>query len=400
MDYYEELGLKRTASVKEIRHAYKIMARLVHPDGQADGQVREMAERQMRRLNQILAILSDEQARRDYDAELASLDDPSTGAPLVTNCSQVRTPPSAPNRGMAPASPWRNTPKPLISRGTSWIEHLPEWARPALQYWFWISLGLVLVCVAVWYVAQDKSELGGSAQMSSTDGRPASSKESSSAPPRPVTVIRPTADDGPSQLVTPPLDDTRAPATPLFQAEPGGQPAPPQVASATSGGKETPVAPPGIPSAQPQTSNSNPVINKPDPIGSVTSAGAATALSFVGNWLYLPDPDEKAVPGVYPATYIELLLADERGHMFGKYRAEYKVTDRAISPQVSFQVKGDTPPGTSASLQWTSDDGAKGEFEMALIGPNLMKVTWWATELGRHSSLASGTAKLIRQQTR
>jgi hypothetical protein len=46
MDYYDELGLRRAATLKEIRQTYKIMARLVQPDGPAQDQVREMAERQ------------------------------------------------------------------------------------------------------------------------------------------------------------------------------------------------------------------------------------------------------------------------------------------------------------------------------------------------------------------
>jgi hypothetical protein len=97
---------------------------------------------------------------------------------------------------------------------------------------------------------------------------------------------------------------------------------------------------------------------------------------------------------------VELLLSDEHGQLSGSYRAEYRVPDRAVSNEVSFQLTGDTPAGPSAAFHWNSPDGAKGEVEMALTAPNLMKVTWWTSELGRHAALASGTAKLIRLQER
>ncbi|MGQ9635633.1 MAG: DnaJ domain-containing protein [Bryobacteraceae bacterium] len=76
MNYYEELGLTRAASAEEIRQAYRELARLLHPDQQQDEGLRRAAERQMKRLNQVVAVLSDPAARRRYDLSLA-------GGPLV-----------------------------------------------------------------------------------------------------------------------------------------------------------------------------------------------------------------------------------------------------------------------------------------------------------------------------
>jgi len=70
MDYYEELGLSRTTSLDEIRHAYRQFARLIHPDQQPDEHLRRLAEIQMKRLNQILEVLTDAVQRREYDRSL------------------------------------------------------------------------------------------------------------------------------------------------------------------------------------------------------------------------------------------------------------------------------------------------------------------------------------------
>src|SRR5580700_11373174 len=70
--YYEELGVEDTASADEIRDAFRALARLLHPDQQTDPQLKEMAERQMRKLNRIHAVLSDANRRTAYDESLAA----------------------------------------------------------------------------------------------------------------------------------------------------------------------------------------------------------------------------------------------------------------------------------------------------------------------------------------
>jgi hypothetical protein len=158
----------------------------------------------------------------------------------------------------------------------------------------------------------------------------------------------------------------------------------------------------GFPAIQPESSETGSPAAGREP-AKTTTAGANTraeALSFAGSWLSANDPAEKPLPGIYPARYVELLLVEERGQLSGRYRAQYMVLDRAVSPEVSFRVHGDTPAGNLARLRWASADGAKGEMEIVLGGPRLMKLSWWCTQLGRHASLASGTALLIREQVR
>jgi hypothetical protein len=71
MDHYEELGLDRSASVGQVRQAYKQLARLLHPDQCQDAAVRRLADLQMKRLNQIVQTLSSSAARKSYDRSLA-----------------------------------------------------------------------------------------------------------------------------------------------------------------------------------------------------------------------------------------------------------------------------------------------------------------------------------------
>ena len=381
MDYYEELGLKRTATTQEIRQAYKVLARLVHPDGQADEQVREMAHRQMQRLNDILATLTNEQSRREYDGTLpgAAVAEAPAGGGSAIRPAGMTAPGSGPRR-MARGKRLKEWER----AGEKWTSQLPGWAQVAVQNGFWISLAMVLIAVGAWYMAQDAAmPMHASA---TTEDRPAAVPDK--APPR--AEERPAAA---SASVEKPVHRTSA----VEDAQHGAEPARPAQAA------ETLTAALG---SRDVTTESALPVEAPAVKTAAASAVAAAAKveaaaeTFAGNWLYVPDPAESVAPGTYPATYVEFLLAENRGQLSGSYRAHYRVADRAVSPEVSFQAEGTAPAGKSAHLKWTSADGAKGEVDMSLVGPNLMTVSWWSTELGRHATLASGTAKLIRQRTR
>src|SRR6185436_2219933 len=62
-DYYAVLGVARTASVEEIRSAYRKLARQYHPDVNAQG---DAAER-FRQVTEAYEVLSDAERRQRYD---------------------------------------------------------------------------------------------------------------------------------------------------------------------------------------------------------------------------------------------------------------------------------------------------------------------------------------------
>jgi curved DNA-binding protein len=63
-DFYEVLGVSRTASQEEIQRAYRKLARAYHPDLNRD----PAAEERFKKIAEAYQVLSDPEARRRYDA--------------------------------------------------------------------------------------------------------------------------------------------------------------------------------------------------------------------------------------------------------------------------------------------------------------------------------------------
>ena len=64
VDYYQILGLDKTASEKDIKNAYRKLARKYHPDLNPDD---KEAEKKFQQLNEANEVLSDPEKRKKYD---------------------------------------------------------------------------------------------------------------------------------------------------------------------------------------------------------------------------------------------------------------------------------------------------------------------------------------------
>jgi curved DNA-binding protein len=65
-DYYETLGVKREAAAKEIKSAYRKLARKWHPDVHT-GKQKPEAEEKFKKINEAYEVLSDPEKRSKYD---------------------------------------------------------------------------------------------------------------------------------------------------------------------------------------------------------------------------------------------------------------------------------------------------------------------------------------------
>src|SRR3954468_18934077 len=63
-DFYDVLGVPRTAGQDEIQRAYRKLARTYHPDVNKD----PGAEEQFKEISEAYSVLSDPETRRRYDA--------------------------------------------------------------------------------------------------------------------------------------------------------------------------------------------------------------------------------------------------------------------------------------------------------------------------------------------
>jgi DnaJ domain len=352
VDYYEELGVSRTASAEEIRRSYKRLARLFHPDHQSDPELRAAAEVQMRRLNEILALLTDPMERMRYDLIFDS-------EPEDAN----------------PRSRWA-MPRPLL--------------RLNLKSWVWFAAGAVLACMIARWIVEPRS-----ADRPETATNAAALAASAAKAPDEVTLLdrrieelrrryppdpaRAEAATTAANPITAPAPSRPAPSLPAtFPATspaPGAAPPPSrQAVVASTIAAEAPVP---APTARPE--------RRPAPARS----------GLPGLWRYTMTGHPSTLPGVFAAERVEVAVTEQSGVIYGYFLGRYAVSGSSVSPDVDFRFSG--PAGTEMTkLAWAGMNGNRGEINLRPLPGDALEVVWVTTHMEHMGNLASGQITLHR----
>jgi curved DNA-binding protein CbpA len=349
--FYEELGVAPQASPEEIRDAFRLFVRLLHPDQQTDPQLIGIAEKQMRKLNRVYAVLSDPERRRRYDELLG--DDYSV--PIIL---------SSPSPGQ----------RRLMAR--------MAWSAAIV-----VSAGLLI------WLASDTGVQNRAPELNSTPASPSASSTTS-----PAKLAENTADgDPPASQISQLRSDLSAAIVERDAAiqelnKLRGDPN--RSRNAFQPGSSPPVE--GLEPKSALTMTELPSSSRPQAAPGWSERPATRQLA--GFWFYAKPADGKIDKSfsLYPPEYIEATITEDGAAIQGRYRARFRITGRAVSQDVNFTFTG-TRNGPQFNCVWTGAGGAKGEMTVKPMSENSIRIDWTANEIGSRQSLSSGTAVLTRR---
>jgi hypothetical protein len=395
MTFYEELGVPAEASREEIRQAYKRLVRLLHPDRCGDPATRVLAELQMRRLNGILEVLSRPDERANYDRSLMQGDAIRQCPTAAHDAHAQRDPPDW--DGLWCDARWRRTvavgalraPPAYWEIAKAYANERARQAGPLMGGPPQRSIGGN--ALAWWHDARWRrgAMLPSAAALAAVVGLLLFCALMPSKPPVPKPVTPATAE--PLPLGTP--NAALSPRTPS-----------PPVAAIQQEDASTETLAWDSPTAEERGVEApSPASPEPAAIRDTMSVPAETARNsppgerphvLSGDWVFVPAAG--TTRSGYPPEFIELRLREREGTMRGSYRARYRVTDRAISPNVAFQFEG-RAAAEGGVLPWRGAGGSQGAVTLRLLANGNLQVEWEADRLGRELGLISGAATLVRK---
>ncbi len=350
INFYEELGVAPGATPEEIRDAFRALARLLHPDQHTDLQLKRVAEAQMRKLNRIYGVLSDPLKRREYDEFL-----------------EEEYPPAIPEE--------RSFISPLMRQRA---------ARAA-----WAAAILCGLGSLIWFTTE--SAPGPQNRVREPNPAAPAVAASSSAPAS-------TSGDQASLIASLRSDlkartlerDAAVHELGRLRSSASG----PQSAGA-EGPETTEVRLPALAMTELPSLAKSPVL----PALPAPRIDKPATHKLAGFWFYAKPTlgQHNKNQALYPPEYIEATISEDKGMLYGKYRARFEIVDRAISPDVNFTFTGTSTPGVQTTIPWVGAGGAKGELTLRLVSENSLRIDWNATELGTQQGLNSGTAVLTRR---
>jgi curved DNA-binding protein CbpA len=351
--YYEELGVENTASADEIRDAFRALARLLHPDQQTDPQLKEIAERQMRKVNRIYGVLSDVSRRAAYDESLRS----SRNAPIIVFSGSDG-----------------NVKKMLAAFGTAGA----------------IIVGSLLL---IWFAATGNNntevrgqELRGTTSGKTNDNADGDAGEQITRLREQLRTVEAERDSALSQLGRLARKQTDDGADSKTARNEAASPAPDVAGAAAATEMSELQTASGVALPPVRTA---PAVNEP----------ASRSAQFAGLWVYSKASGSAVSLGgksQYPPEFIEVTMTEANGALHGEYRSRYQVLDHAISPDVNFDFAG-KPVGSSLTCLWRGPGGARGRLTLKLLPASTVEIAWNATQLGSQQWLINGTAMLVRK---
>ena len=364
MTHYDEFGLTPAALPEEIQRAHRNLARLLHPDPIQDEELRRLAENQLKRLNHVYSVLIDPVRRRSYDLQLSNNSRSGAGMEFAL-VPPYRYPPPPP------------PPQVALWRRVRW--HVPVVAGLSLLAGFQAAVTYGTPERVVFVDRLPPAPLLGAAiplpsgpgedgPLPATNTRDLRSMLNQALHERDMALAKLQVRPAPAALLA-------EAANPQVQAAPGAAAAaaaaaePPRGNNAVGAAMPPPLADPGRKMAQG---------------------------NLAGTWIYSALGARLSPDDQYPAEYIELVLGERDDLVSGRYRARYKVADRALSPEVEFFFHGSS--AGDRRYGWRGNGGAKGEIHLKLLSDNALSLNWFTSQLGQHPMLGSGTAVLVRRR--